>query len=133
MEPSPISRRSAASFDGDGDGDGTTGAHKDDAIILGGCCTPASTTSTFSSCTSVQVVRSTRIEAADRARPTAVPVLQLGAMKAKMEVQSYRMNSCATRMNGANRGARKMQEYLSKADNDQWFVCCMPLYMKPIE
>ena len=89
VEPSPISRRSAASFDGDGDGDGTTGAHKDDAIILGGCCTPASTTSTFSSCTSVQVVRSTRIEAADRARPTAVPVLQLGAMNANNEVQSY--------------------------------------------
>ena len=28
-------------------------------------------------------------EAADRARPTAVPVLQLGAMNANNEVQSY--------------------------------------------
>ena len=34
-------------------------------------------------------MRPTRIEAADRVRPTAVPMLQLGAMKAKMEVQSY--------------------------------------------
>ena len=85
MAPSPISRRSACSFDADADADATSGAHEDD-LVASACCTPASTVSMTSSCTSVRVAPPACIDVAARARPSAVPVLQLGATN---EVQSY--------------------------------------------